>query len=263
MKRIHLFEFHELEGFPQAWRRMLTDILTHFAWHSDPFYPVVPKLGQVLQRLQCREVIDFCSGSSGPILLVRKTLEEEANYPVHVTLTDKYPAPESFARAFVLSGGNISFVTTPVDATDVPAHLKGFRTFFTAFHHFQPCEAKKILQDAVAKKEGIGLFEYTERSLSWVIPVLLTPLRVWCITPLLRPLTVARLLWTYIMPVVPLVTMWDAMVSNLRTYSAQELQALTEQIPCDDYSWEIGKIGPANCKITYLLGFPHTRSGAA
>jgi hypothetical protein len=256
MRRVHLFEFHDLSWFPHTWRKMLTDVLSFFTLTFRPFSQAVPKLKDALERLDCRTVVDLCSGSSGPLLQIQKQLEEKEAYPVRVILTDRFPNMDAFRRAALLSNGKISFVQTPVDATNVPASLNGFRTLFVAFHHFRPPLAKQILQDAVSKKEGIGVFEYTERSLDWVVPSLLTPLLVWIITPFLRPLTFSRVLWTYVLPVIPLVVFWDGIVSNFRTYSVEELKQLTLDIQDNGYSWEIGKIPSGQCQMTYLLGYP-------
>jgi len=34
----------------------------------------------------------------------------------------------------------------PINALDVPAQLKGFRTQFLSFHHFKETDAQRILQ---------------------------------------------------------------------------------------------------------------------
>lgn len=257
MKRVHLFEFHDLEWFPHAWRNMLTDVLSFFALLFNPFGPLVPKLKQILERLNCRNIVDLCSGASGPLLEIQRQLENKENYPVRITLTDKFPNLEAFERAVAASQGKLAYVETSVDATNVPVELEGFRTLFVSFHHFPPETARQILRDAAAKKEGIGIFEYTERSLHWPLPILLTPLFVWLVTPFLKPFTWQRLLWTYLLPVMPLVAALDGLVSCLRTYSPEELRQLTQEIPCDHYAWEIGKIRRLGTwKITCLLGYP-------
>ena len=43
----------------------------------------------------------------------------------------------------------------------MPDELGGFRTLFNAFHHFPPERARAILEDAVHKGQGIGVFEFT------------------------------------------------------------------------------------------------------
>lgn len=267
MRRIHLFEFEDLEWLPRVWRDTMTDFLQFFMSKTVPYRPVVPKLKQVLQKLDCPRVIDLCSGAGGPWLDIGRQLEVEENYPVAVTLTDKYPNREAFRRASNVSNGSISHVEYPVDATDVPSHLKGFRTLFAGFHHLKPGAAKKVLQDAVEDGEGIGIFEITERSARVLAPTpLLVPLLfafVWLATPFLRPFKWTRLVWTYVVPVIPIFFIWDATISNLRTYSFEEVKKLIEELGCEGYAWEFGRFRSRVVPtVTYVLGYP-TRSSAA
>ena len=39
------------------------------------------------------------------------------------------------------------------------------------------------------------------------------------VTPLIRPFTLSRILWTYLLPLVPLTCWWDGIVSQLRAYT--------------------------------------------
>jgi hypothetical protein len=75
---------------------------------------------------------------------------------VPVCLSDHNPNIEAFERASRLSRGAITYHPKPVDATQVPAELFGFRTFFSAFHHLRPDQARAVLADAAAKGEGIA-----------------------------------------------------------------------------------------------------------
>jgi hypothetical protein len=88
--------------------------------------------------------------------------------------------------------------------------------------------------------------------------MLLVPLMVLLVTPFIRPFRWSRLVWTYLIPVVPLVSLFDGLVSCLRTYSVQELRDLTEGLGANNYQWDIGElkstVGPI--PITYLIGVP-------
>ena len=66
------------------------------------------------------------------------------------------------------------------------------------------------------------------------------------------------MLWTYLLPLVPLVTLFDGLVSCLRTYSVQDLRKLTAKLGTKDYHWEVGiaKSKMTPMPITYLLGVP-------
>ena len=84
---------------------------------------------------------------------------------ISVLLTDKFPNAKAFDRTKQLLGSNIDCQSNSISAFDVPAEIQGFRTIFTGFHHFRPQDGRKIIEDAVRKNEGIGIFEFTARSL--------------------------------------------------------------------------------------------------
>jgi hypothetical protein len=192
------------------------------------------------------------------VLSVLPLLKERGTALDAVILTDKFPNYSALRAAVEAGSGVVTYETDPVDATDVPQHLTGFRTLFTSFHHFRPAEAREILADAQHKGEGIGVFEFTERTWwLWTLPVLLIPAFVWLCTPFIRPFTWRRLVWTYVLPAVPLLAFWDGAVSNLRTYSPRELHDLVEPLDDGSYRWEIGRLPSIGLsRVTYLVGWP-------
>ena len=68
MAHLHLFEFEDLPWFPASWRDLITDVLGFFDTTFSTFRPLVPMLKKVLVALDCRDIVDLCSGGSGPIL---------------------------------------------------------------------------------------------------------------------------------------------------------------------------------------------------
>ena len=89
--------------------------------------------------------------------------------------------------------------------------------------------------------------------------ILVSPLGVLLLTPFVRPFRLARFVWTYLPPVVPLVGLWDGIVSCLRTYSPEELRSLVAEFQDDSYRWEVGTIkgGLRGPMLTYLVGGPN------
>ena len=241
----------------------MTDIMTFFAVKLKPYRPIIPKLKVALEALRCRRVVDLGSGAGGPALFLLEQLGEVDGHPVEITLTDKYPNVPGFRRVATAWPGRVSYCEQPVDATNVPEELEGFRTLFTSFHHFDVEAARAILDDAVRKKQGIGVFEYTERRFwVWAIPLLLSPLFGWLAVPFIRPFSWRRLLWAYAIPVWMVFGLWDGLVSCLRTYSPQELRELTADLGRGGYSWEIGRVRSFGaCRVTYLLGVPGRSAG--
>lgn len=257
MPRVHAFEIEDQPWCPAPVRDAATDFL-QFALHlGNQYAPAVPLLVDALRRTGATRIIDLCAGGGGPWSRLLPALEE-AGIAAEVHLTDRFPNLEAFRAASERTGGGLTFEAEPVDATAVPAHLLGLRTVFTAFHHFPPDAARAILADAVRARQPIAVFEATERTVPAVAGMVFSPLLTLGVTPFIRPVRMSRILLTYLLPVVPLVVLWDGVVSCLRTYSVAELDGLVPGVPGGDtYEWRIGQVkghGPA--RVTYLVGIP-------
>jgi hypothetical protein len=235
MMRLHLVEIHDLPACPPSLRDALTDFLAFSENVAGAYDPVAPLLRRALERTQARRIIDLCAGAGGPW----RRLAAQVGVPV--ILTDLYPHGENVTR---------------VDARAVPAELDGFRTIFTAFHHFRPDEARAILADAVRRGQGIGVFEIARRAPREIAVVALTWLGTVVAAPFIRPWRWSRLLWTYLPPVLPIVGTFDGVVSCLRAYSKTELRKLVRGL--DSYDWEIGDFRGrwSPLRGSYLIGVP-------
>ncbi len=262
VSRSHLFEFHELPWFPAVWRDLLTDFLSFYASAFKPYARVAPLLADALKRTGNSRIVDLCSGAGQPLLSLVPALRRLGVRDLQVTLTDKYPNLEALENVGE-TGAVVTYLETSIDAVDVPSDLKGFRTLFTSFHHFRPNAALAVLADAVSKDEGVGIFEYTERNwLIWTLPTLLIPAFVWLCTPFIRPFRWRRFVWTYLIPVVPIIALWDGFVSNLRTYSVGEIRDLVRQLGHQDYEWKIGRVSSIGMsRVTYAIGSPQRTKG--
>jgi hypothetical protein len=262
MKRMQLFEFEDFPWFPDPVRKGITDYLQFLANTGNLYRPLIPIIQKGIAMSKTKRIVDLCSGGGGGTKKISEHLEK-ANVPVKILLTDKYPNIPAFNKIKSQSRGWIDFVETSVDASAVPVELSGFRTMFVSFHHFNPLQAKKILEDAAGKNEPIAIFEYTEKNFVNFIFCLLAPVLVMLFTPFIRPITFKKLLLTYIIPAIPLFTMWDGFVSMLRTYNIEEMQEMTSKIYGTNYKWEIGRVHVGgSLNILYLLGYPGNREAA-
>lgn len=204
MKRLHLIEIHDQHWCPPTVRDGETDYLQFVIATTKLYAVVVPILAAALHRTGTRQVLDLCSGGAGPWLWLQSDFAERG-VSVSVCLTDKYPNVEAIRQLNRMTHQSISYQPQSVDATRVPEELKGFRTIFSAFHHFRPEQACAVLADAVHTRQGIAVFEGTQRSLLALLLMLLVPLMVLLMTPFIRPFRWSRLFWTYLIPLIPLV----------------------------------------------------------
>jgi hypothetical protein len=259
MPRIHFFELEDQSWFPKPIRNGITDFLQFAVSVSDLYKPFAARLGRVLDASRVERIVDLCAGAGGPWLELKEHVGGIRSGAVSVCLTDFYPNHTAFERLKSAWQDTFSFVAEPVSAIDVPTELVGFRTLFSAFHHFRPEEAIKILEDAVSKQQGIAIAESTQRHPLLIAYMFLTPLLVLLSSVFQKPFRWSRLFWTYVIPVVPLAVLFDGIVSCLRTYTPEELMALVARVPgSESFHWEAGidRIGPLPVGVTYLIGYP-------
>ncbi len=252
MPRLHLLELEDQPWFPAVVRDLATDYLQFIQERFRIDRAMTPLIRRGLDDGRTTEIVDLCSGGSGPLLGIVTDLAAEGR-KVHATLTDRFPNLPAFEKIATASGGLVSYEREPVDARLVPPRLTGLRTIFNGFHHFRPADARAILHAAASARQPIAIFEISERSLR-TLPVLLTPIFVWLSTPFMRPFTPQRFFWTYLVPLVPLTCLWDGIVSQLRAYTVDELRAMCEGSA--PMRWEAGQIAIARGggRLTYLIG---------
>ena len=75
---------------------------------------------------------------------------------------------------------------------------------FALFHHFHPEAAQSNLRDAFQNRRPICVFEATSRSAPAIATAILIPLPVLLLTPRVRPLSWTQILFTYLLPILPL-----------------------------------------------------------
>ena len=253
MRRLHLMELEDQPWLPAVVRDLATDYLQFIQQRFRLDRAMTPLIRRALDEGRTSEIVDLCSGGSGPLLGLVTDLAAEGRQ-VHATLTDLFPNLAAFDKIAAASNGLVRYEREPVDARRVPSRLAGLRTIFNGFHHFRPPDARAVLHAAAEARQPIAIFEVSERSLR-TLPVLLTPIFVWLSTPFMRPFTPQRFLWTYIVPLVPLTCLWDGVVSQLRAYTVAELRALCQGSA--PMRWEAGQVAIAKGRgrLTYLIGF--------
>ncbi len=217
------------------------------------YKPIVPIIEKGCRKSKTNRIIDLGSGGGGGLIWLNSELKK--NIPdLKIILTDFYPNIPAF-KFTKEKADNFEYVEKPVDARNVPKELKGLRTQFLSLHHFKPKDAKLILQNAINTNSSIAIFEGQERSVPSILAMLFSPLSVLLVTPFIRPFKIGRIIFTYLIPIVPLFVLWDGVVSSLRTYSIKEMNGLVENLNgTENFDWEIDKVKSGPSVVLYLLG---------
>lgn len=255
---LHLFEFEDLNWFPDIIRRGQTDYLHFMISRFKIYNPAAEVLKNLVDKTGIIEITDMCSGGGGGMNTLREKLAELTGKEIRITLSDKFPNTEAFEELKSTTGGKVSYINKPADVLDPNNKLNGIRTIFSAFHHFKPIDAEKIIKNAVNEGAPIAIFEGAEKNLKNFTGILLfTPLIFFFITPFMKPFKLSRILFTYLIPLIPLTTVWDGIVSVLRMYSPAEMLKMAQA--CDEnnsYKWDSGTLkNKMGTGIMYLSGY--------
>ncbi|KAL2133998.1 hypothetical protein VTI74DRAFT_1251 [Chaetomium olivicolor] len=278
--RMHVFEIADFPWFPNFLRAYFQAALTA-AWTthipllqtSSPARLVARLLTTHLSPydLGSYTIIDFCAGGGGPTPSIERHLnrslgpsttangsssstEPAAATAVKFVLTDLHPHTELWSQAAAESS-NVEYVPYPVDAGAVPEAVVGkyrgrakkvFRLFNLAFHHFDDGLARKVLRDAVqgaGRGEGFGIFELQDRGMAGFLSCCLFGIGTLIMAPYYawlwgEPLA---LFFTYLVPILPAVLVFDGWMSCLRTRTPDEVEALLRTCGVDGGESEIAK----------------------
>lgn len=235
MARVHLVELEDLPWMPRRLRGWVVDQLSFVEDLVGAYRPIVPIVAELLEDGGPARVVDLCSGSGAAPALLKRDLDARG-VRCDVVLTDLYPNLEAFRRR---EADGVRHIAEPVDATRVPRDLVGVRTLFNAFHHLPPGPARALLEDAAAQRQPIVVVETVGRSVHAALLVVAITLGSFLFAPFVRPFSPGRLFFTYLVPAVPFIVLFDGLVSCLRVYSPDELRAMTRDIEGRGYTFEV------------------------
>lgn len=258
MGRLHFFELEDQPWLPASVRAYATDCLRALFSALLHRSRVAERLRTVLESTGELRILDLCSGSSGPLAPLLDELAAQG-LEVDAVLTDLHPHPE-LGRGL---SPRLRYRAEPLDARRVPAELEGVRTCFAGLHHFRPDDAVEILAACAAEGHGLAVFEPSSRRLLDALAVPLIGLASIVAAPLLRPFRWGRLFWTWLVPLVPLVVVWDGWVSCARCYTVDELRGLAERAleqagARHRYRFDVGRdpLRGLPAGVTWILGTP-------
>ena len=260
LKRLHFFEIEDQSWLPNIIRDCMTNtlIVMHALAGTNKYLPEL--LARVLRDTDTTRIIDLCSGSGGPMVAAFDILKRKHGLvDLTLKLTDLYPHLPFADHINTSSIGDISYVTEPMDATNIPRSEQGLRTMICSFHHMRPSVAKQILQNAQQSRQPIFIYEISDNSHPILLTLISMPflfLLCFFITLGVRPMTWQQIVFTYLIPIIPICFAWDGTISNIRTYTQKDMNVLLRDLRTEDYTWETGAIGGLPSGKLYVIGKP-------
>lgn len=148
---------------------------------------------------------------------------------------------------------------TFINSDNFHASEEGLYLSVNSFHQFSVDEARDILTQISQKRQPIVVVEGNNDSLWQVFGMtVIVPLTVLLTAPFVKPFRIERIIFTYFIPILPLVTFIDGFLALLKLYAPGDLDELTASIETRGYLWRSGKLDNSRGgKIIYLIGYPN------
>lgn len=182
-------------------------------------------------------------------------IEEGLKHANRIMVIDK-KCGAGFETVDHLIDGKIKRVK--VDADNFEATEEGLYLSVNSFHQFTVKEAKEILAQVSKNRQPIVVVEGNNDSLWQVFGMtVIVPLTVILTTPFVKPFRLERLVFTYLIPLLPSVTFLDGFIALFKLYAPKDLDELTASLNEENYYWRSGKMDNGRGgKIIFLIGHP-------
>ncbi|MGB0390892.1 MAG: hypothetical protein ACPGRC_06660 [Salibacteraceae bacterium] len=260
MKRVQLFEFEDFQWIPDSIRSSMTRLITVLIKMMGIQHIISKKVKTVLSENKLNSVVDLGSGAGGAMPLIHEDIPE-----VKMTLSDLFPNKTAIKYINENGGENLKYLETPVNASDFKSAPQGLKTMINCFHHMPPKQAKSILKSAYENKQPFLIYEMAENKMPLIAWLIMLPISmvimiitVLFMTPFVKPLTWQQLVFTYLVPIIPILYAWDGQASMPRMYSMDDMDQLLEGLSSDSYSWTkepaLNEKGKATG--TFVIGLP-------
>lgn len=267
VKRIQLIEFEDLRWFPGWLRSCMTRLIILLQEMMGTSKVLAQLIADVLKEKKDRQIVDLGSGSGGVMPEVLRILHKDYNLTdVRLIMTDLFPDKQVIRKFGDPREEMISYYPVPVDATNISTAPAGLKTMVNSFHHMSPKKARRILESAVQHRQPLLIYEMAENKLPlfvwWLfLPVSLAILMVMVLfmTPFVRPMTWQQIVFTYVIPIIPICYAWDGQASLPRIYSLDDIEELLQGLDAQNYRWKMGHALKENDKKLgiYVLGLPN------
>jgi hypothetical protein len=240
-------ELEDYDWFPALFRRFQLDFIGSIVQWTNLYKPLQPVLQQLVNQHRPAAIQDLCSGSGLPPQALVKELEQ----PPVLLLSDKFPD---------VSFKNTQHITYINESTDVlsntpnPAYCY---TLFNGFHHFTAAQQQALVTKMKTAGSPFLFAEVLEPTpLTFVNVVFSSTIVQVLVAPFIKPFSLLRLFFTWILPVNIITVLYDGIISVFKSKTARQYRRLFEGIGDEDYMVSVERTGGIKAAITYIKGTP-------
>lgn len=162
--RIQGFEFCDQPWLGGVWREAYLDGLRFLFNLGGVYRSMHIPFARWAAAAGHARVLDLASGNGGPTETMLANAQANGIVMPTIVLSDFYPDRETFERLKQAHSDQIDYIAEKVDAVSNPLHTE-LVSICSAFHHFPPDLARKLLANAGEGSDGIFIMEVFSRYL--------------------------------------------------------------------------------------------------
>ena len=229
MKTRHPFQFNASPRTPAAWQQTMMEVVEVCNSRFRPFYRrAVDDIISHAEATGCTHIAELGAGNA-PI--TQRLLKDPRANRLRFTVCDNLPKPDLYRRLQTEHPNRVTAINESFDFTQPHLWEPGTLLVLTAaFHHVHQDKRAELLRQLTESADGVLLFAPVRKTLGCLLAGFATPIPAW-LTPFLlihRPGRLRRWLWCTLVPVVPLLMLWDGVGGCLRQWSREDWQKASE-----------------------------------
>lgn len=230
MKRKQVTQFMNRRWYPDLLKNLMFEFMSWFVGIVGAAKPFMPLIEEAIEKSGSKTLINLKQNTGAGFETVRPYLPDD------ISTLDIDFTPGSFS-----------------------ADQDGIYVMINGFHQLNPGEARQILQTLAAQKKFTLILEGNNDSLRQIFGMtIIVPLTVILTAPFVKPFRFSRLIFSWVIPILPFITMIDGCLALLKLYNPDDLNELTGSLENGSgYNWQSGKADNGRGgKIIYLTGRP-------
>lgn len=228
MRRKQILQIINSNYCPRLIKKLVSEFLSWFVLKTNATKAFLPVINDVLHRSNTKSIVNL-----------------ELDIGAGINTVQPFLAKNITVKSLLKHNWN--------------THNKGVYTFVNCFHQLPVNKAKQHIEAIVKSDNPIVVVEGNNDSLWQIIGMtIFVPLTVLLTSVFVKPFQWTRILFTYLIPILPIIIMVDGCIALLKLYNPSDLKTLVSSIDYSKkYSWDIGKKpNGRGGKIIYLKGMP-------
>lgn len=240
-------ELEDYSWFPQIFRRYQADYIGSLVKWLSVYRPIVVELEHLIGSSHPQFMQDLCSGSGIPAIYMQHHVK---NIP-QTMLSDKYSH-----KAF-RDDPQMIYIRQSTDAITLTPLPRICYTMYNAFHHFSREEQKELVRKMAESKNPFLFAEILQPGILTLIRIVLASTILQLLTaPFVKPFSLKRLCFTYIVPVNVLIVLIDGIISVFKSRSANYYRRAFKDMANSEFEISVGQYNSWKGGLIFIKGNP-------